>query len=76
MIRYTFWAGVFGYTCVDAVTAEILDAGIVCGSGYTCPSGYTCDTADGFKLNNGVTSYEDIWHALLQVHSRTWGPIA
>lgn len=69
MIRYTFWAGVFDYTCIDAVTSDIMDESEVCGSGYTCPDGYTCDVVGDFELNHGVTSYEDIWHALLQVQN-------
>lgn len=67
LIRYTFWAGLFDYTCSDEVTFEIMDEDGVCGSGYSCPDGYTCDAAGDFELNHGVTSYEDIWHALLQV---------
>lgn len=72
--RYTFWAGVFGFTCISPETGEILDEGLVCGKGFACPEGYECKHGPGFSLNYGVTGYYDIWHAMLQVSEISHSP--
>ncbi|CAM9483745.1 unnamed protein product, partial [Ectocarpus fasciculatus] len=65
-VGYTYWAESFGHTCEDAVTSDVLSDDVVCGKGYACPDGYVCTDSGHVALNDGVTGYHDIWHALLQ----------
>ncbi|CAB1107987.1 unnamed protein product [Ectocarpus sp. CCAP 1310/34] len=66
-VGYTYWAESFDHTCEDAVTSDVLSDDVVCGKGYSCPDGYVCTDSGHVALNDGVTGYHDIWHALLQV---------
>ncbi|CAM9843940.1 unnamed protein product [Ectocarpus sp. 6 AP-2014] len=65
-VGYTYWAESFAHTCEDAVTSDVLSDDVVCGKGYSCPDGYVCTDSGHVALNDGVTGYHDIWHALLQ----------